>query len=54
MEKLILLEYVDKTLQGKRNFDDLEILFNDIEKYAQDICTQRGYPSSLALINRDH
>ncbi len=54
MEKLILLEYVDKPLQGKRNFDDLEILFNDIEKYAQDICTQRGYPSSLALINRDH
>lgn len=51
MEKLILLGYVDKTFQGKRDFDDIEISLNDIEKYAKDICIQREYPSSLASIN---
>ena len=53
VKQLIELNYLDKALQGKRNFNYLENLTEEkIKTFAQKLAKQRGYPQCLANRNR--
>jgi len=52
VKELIKLEYLDETLQGKRDFNYLENLTEEkIKEYAQKLAKQRNYPQCLANRN---
>ena len=52
-KELIKLDILDEKMEGSRDFKALESLIADeITPYAQKICIQRGYPSSMARVNR--
>ena len=52
VKELIKLEYLDDTLQGKRDFNYLENLTEEkIKEYAQKLAKQRNYPQCLANRN---
>ena len=52
VKELIKLEYLDETLQGKRDFNYLENLTEEkIKEYAQKLAKQRNYPQYLANRN---
>jgi glycine/D-amino acid oxidase-like deaminating enzyme len=51
-KEFVKLNFLNTTQYGKRDFYHIEnILSNDITQYAEDLCQQREYPTSLANRN---
>ncbi len=52
MKQLIELDYIDRSLQGKRDFSHITSLEeDDIKSYAEVLCKEREYPTDLAHRN---
>jgi hypothetical protein len=51
VEKLIKLDLVDEKYYNQREFENIKLDQDDIDKFAKMICKQREYPQSLAIRN---